>query len=243
MWTTLDIGGKPADLFAPATGGPPRQAVLFLHDLDGQTLARSAVWTRLLESNQLGCICPQGKQSWWSSKLAADFDPVRSAEAYLLQDVVLFMQQQWHLPDRAVGLCGLGMGGQGALRLAFKQPRKFPVVAGLASALDCYELYGRGTPLDELYDSKEQCRQDTALLHLHPVHYPPHIFYAVSPDERLWYRGNDRLHEKMGALGVPHTFDGSTRAGGTAWQYGEHMAERTLAFLKNGLLEEGRRLL
>ena len=61
----------------------------------------------------------------------------------------------------AVGLLGVGMGGQGALLLAFKQPELFPVVAGIASSIEYHELYGHGTPVDALYDSKEQCRQDT----------------------------------------------------------------------------------
>ena len=57
-----------------------------------------------------------------------------------------------------------------------------PVVAGVSSANDYHDKYGEGTPLDEMYDSKEQCRQDTAPLHLHPSHYPPHIFFCVDPD-------------------------------------------------------------
>jgi len=243
MWTTATIAGKPADIFDLPTGTPTRQAVLFLHDLDGATLARSPVWTRLLEQHQLACVCPHGQQAWWSGKVCADFDPALTAEAHVLTNVVPFLRQRWGLAERAIGLSGLGMGGQGALRLALKHPRLFPVVAGLASALDCYEVYGRGTPLDDLYDSKEQCRQDTALLHLHPVHTPPHIFYACAPDEALWYRGNDRLHEKMQALGVVHQADLTTRAGGSAWQYAEQQAARVVAFLKQGLVEESRRLL
>src|SRR5438874_8311971 len=59
-----------------------------------------------------------------------------------------------------------------------------------------------GTSLGEMYDSKEQCRQDTALMHIHPSEHPPHVFFAIDPEDADWYRGNDRLHEKLGALGV-----------------------------------------
>jgi S-formylglutathione hydrolase len=135
------------------------------------------------------------------------------------------------------------MGGQGALRLAFKHPRLFPVAAAIAPSLDYHERYGEGSPLDEMYDSKEQCRQDTALMHIHPSEYPPHLFFCVDPDDDRWYRGNDRLHEKLTALGVPHTADLATRAGGHSWAYFNHMAERAVRFVVLGLEQESRRLL
>jgi S-formylglutathione hydrolase len=243
MWTLLDIAGKPAEVFAPPGSPPPRFGLLYLHDLDGRTLASSSTWTRLLEVHRLVCVCPHGKQSWWTDKTVAEYDPKQSTEAYLLDQLRPWYQAHYQIRPRPLALCGLGMGGQGALRLAFKHPLDFPVIAGIASALDCHELYGQGTPLDVLYDSKEQCRQDTALLHLHPTDYPPHLFFCVAPEQRFWYRGNDRLHEKLSALGIPHQYDFSTRAAGDAWSYAEQMAERVLAFLREGLDKEARRLL
>jgi S-formylglutathione hydrolase len=93
-----------------------------------------------------------------------------------------------------------------------------------------------------MYDSKEQCRQDTAPMHVDPAHYPPHLFFAVDPDDD-WLRGNERLHEKLAALGVPHTVDLDTRAGGHSWAYFNHLAGRALRFLVAGLEQESRRLL
>jgi S-formylglutathione hydrolase len=116
-------------------------------------------------------------------------------------------------------------------------------VAGIASALDFHDLYGEGTPLDSLYDSKEQCRQDTAILHVHPTQYPAHIFFCVDPDDERWFRGNDRLHEKLSALGIPHEVDLTTRAGGHSWDYFNHMAAPVERFLLAGLEQQSRRLL
>ena len=138
---------------------------------------------------------------------------------------------RWQLSVGAIGLLGISMGGQGALRLAFKHPRQFPAVAAIASALDHHDLYGQGTPLDAMYDSKEQCRQDTAILHIHPAHYPPHLFFCIDPADARWFRGNDRLHEKLSALGIAHEIDFTTRAGGHSWEYFDHMAERAVRFL------------
>lgn len=240
-WTRVEIAGKPADLFDPAVG-PPRFGLIYLHGVGQETLADKPVYTALLDELRLGCVCPQGGLSWWSDRVCPDYDPARTAERSILNEVLPYVLQRWGLPERAVGLFGISMGGQGALRLAFKYPEVFPVVAGIASAIDHHEEHGQGTPLDQMYDSKEQCRQDTALLHIHPAHQPRHIFFCCDPDDR-WLRGNDRLHEKLSALGVAHECDLTTRAGGHTWDYSNAVAGRVLPFLADGLEQEARRLL
>jgi S-formylglutathione hydrolase len=239
-WTTTDIAGHPADMYEPANR--PRLAVLFLHDLDGQTLRGRTAFTRPFDELGLGCVCPHGGASWWVDRPTPAFAGPLTPERYLLDSVVPYFRERWGIEPRGIGLLGVGMGGQGALRLAFKHPALFAVVAGIASAIDYYELYGRGTPLDDTYDSKEQCRQDTAPLHVHPSNYPPHIFFAVDPDDP-WLRGNDRLHEKLGALGIAHEIDFTTRAGGHSWDYFDRVAERALCLIHSGLVQQGRRLL
>ena len=216
--------------------------MLFLHDADEQTLRGRTAFIRPFDELGLACVCPHGGQSWWVDRTGPAFAGPLTPE---------------RLPARCGGALvprALGRGAArarparrrhgraGALRLAFKHPDLFPVVAGIASAIDYHELYGSGTPLDEMYDSKEQCRQDTAPLHVHPSHSPPHVFFAVDPDDP-WCRGNDRLHEKLSALGVAHEIDLTTSAGGHSWAYFERLADRAVRFVHAGLVQEGRRLL
>lgn len=241
-WATLNLAGKTADVYEPP-GPRPRFGALYLHSFDLRTLADSAAFTELLAREQLACVCPHGQQSWWTDRVCRDFDPAVTPERYLLDQVVPFFAERWALRPRSIGLFGIGMGGQGALRLAFKHPEMFPVVAAISPAIEYHELYYQGTAVDEMYDSKEQCRQDTVAMHIHPSRYPPHIFYCIDPGDHPWYRGCDRLHEKLNALGVPHEFDQATRAGGHAWQYFDQMAPRAVSFLQEGLEAESRRLL
>jgi S-formylglutathione hydrolase len=135
------------------------------------------------------------------------------------------------------------MGGQAALRLAFKYPKLFPVAAGISSAIDYHEVYGQDAELEAMYDSKEQCRQDTAPMHIHPNEYPPHILFCIDPTDWPWFRGNDRLHEKLSALGIPHAHDLITETGGHSWEYFDHMGERAVRFIHEGLTSEARRLM
>lgn len=240
-WNRVIIAGKPADVFDPP--GRPRFALLDLHPHTGPFVAANALFTSLFAHQGLAVLCPHGGESWWTNRLCASFDLVQSAEDYLLHHAMPFIHERWGLSSPAVALTGIGMGGQGALCLAFKHPRLFPVVAAIAPAVEFHERYGRGSPLDEMYTSKEQARQDTAILQLHPAHQPPHLFFCVDPWDREWWRGSDRLHEKLNALGVPHEADLTTRAGGHSPAYFEAMAERAVRFAVAGLAEQAKRLM
>ena len=241
-WSSVDIAGRPADVYDPPGPGRPRFGVLHLHAADLATLRGEAAFTRVFDELRLACVCPHGGQSWWVDRVCPDFEPQRTPERYLLEGVLPFFRERWGLQPPSVGLQGVSMGGQGALRLAFRRPDLFPVVAAISPALEYHELYGRGSPLDEMYDSKEQCRQDTAPMHIDPGRYPPHVFFCIDPDDP-WSRGCDRLHEKLAALGVPHEVDLTTRAGGHSWDYFNHMAGRVEQFVHAGLEQESRRLL
>jgi S-formylglutathione hydrolase len=242
-WTQETIAGKPAEIYQPPGAARARFGLLCLHPVGNETLRGRLAYTRLLDELNLPCICPMAPYTWWTDRICSSFDPKLTAERHALDHVLPVFAERWGLAPRAIGLFGISMGGQGALRLAFKYPRLFPVAAGIASALDYYEWYGQGLSLDEMYDSKEQCRQDTALMHIHPGEFPPHIYFAIDPEDVDWYRGNDRLHEKLNALGVPHTIDFTTSAGGHSWQYFDLMAEPALRFVAQGLEKESRRLM
>ncbi|MBX9678747.1 MAG: hypothetical protein K2X38_08270 [Gemmataceae bacterium] len=240
-WSQLEIGGKKADVFTPPSR--PQLGALFLHNIHLETLATNLTYTAILTQRNMACVCPHGQHSWWLDRVCPEFDPTLTAEKHLLQNVVPFFGSRWNIPSRSVSVFGISMGGQGALRLAFRNPKLLPVVAGIAPAIDFQDAHGMGFALDDMFDSKEQARQDTATMHIHPYDYPPHVFFCIDPSDQDWYRGNDRLHEKLGALGVPHTIDFTTTGGGHTWEYFNRMAEPTLRFLAEGLEKESRRLL
>jgi pimeloyl-ACP methyl ester carboxylesterase len=242
-WSKFVISGTPAAVYQPAAITRARFGVLYLHDREGETLKDRSVYTTLFDQLNLICICPSAAGAWWTDRIYAEFDPALTAERYLLEAVLPFVKKHYQLAPPAIGLLGIGMGGQGALRVAFKHPEQFPVVAAVGAALDCHEIYGRDPSLMVLYASKEHCRQDTALLHIHPSSYPPYIFFAADPDDALWFRGNDRLHEKLTALGVPHQVNLTSRAGGRAGEYVNRLADMAVRFLYNGLEQQSRRLL
>jgi S-formylglutathione hydrolase len=169
--------------------------------------------------------------SWWLDRVCPTFHPAISPGQHLLDDVIPWMRSRW----RGIAAAGCGMGGQGAVRLGLRHPSRVPVVASVAGAFDFHERYGRGTPLDEMYPSREHARQDTAILQVQPHEWPPHIWFACPPGHE-WHRGNDRLHEKLTAIGVPHVAELDTP------RSPEELAAPMLEFVARSLARESRRL-
>ncbi len=238
-WTTATIGGKTASVFDPPDGSS--FALLYLHSLAVESPATDPIFTAELVNHRLRCVAPCGGQCWWADRVCPAFDAAFTPERYLLDKVVPWMESTWQLGARALALAGVEMGGQGALRLAFKYPDRFPVGASIAGAVDCQEWYGRGTPIDEMYASRERCRLDTAILHIDAHDWPRHIWFCCGP-EAFAYRGNDRLHEKLAAMGVPHTTDLDTPAQHSP-DYVKQMIPPMLTFIVEALQKESRRLM
>jgi S-formylglutathione hydrolase len=242
-WTEERVGGHPADWFTPAGTQRPKAVVVFLHGQDQASLQGRRAFEKALDAHALACVCPWGGPGWWADRVCPAFDPKVTPERHLLDRVLPTVQAYWGVGPPKLGLLGIGMGGQGALRLAFKHPRLFPAVAALAAEIEYHQLYGQGTPLDDMYTSKEQCRQDTASLHVHPANYPPHIFFAANQAEPFWFRGNDRLHEKLTALGVEHTAELAPPPAPPGQAFADSLADRAVHFLHLGLTAQSRRLL
>lgn len=237
-WSPVTIGGKRADVFDPPGALPC--CVVYLHSLAEESPATDPVFTTALAKHRLRCVAPHGGWCWWADRICSEFDPAVTPERYLLDVLAPAIQMRWGVGPRGIALVGTEMGGQGALRIAFKHPTRFPVAASVSGALDCHDWYGRGTPLDDMYESRERCRLDSAVLHIDGHHWPPHVWFCCEPTNAACYRGNDRLHEKLAAVGVPHVADLETTVAGS---YTDRMVPVMMAFVAAGLESESRRLM
>jgi len=229
-WTTITISGKPADLFQPADAGVRPFAILHLHGHSEVTLKDNPAFTEALERHRLRCLCPHGRRSWWLDRICTEYDSEVTPQSYLMQSVIPWMKEHWQVAPPAVGLTGISMGGQGVLQLAYRHARQFPVAAALAPAVDFQNWYGRGLPLDEMFDSPEAARQATAILHLHPLNWPRHQFLACDPADAEWFDSADKLSMKLSSSGIPHDIDFETSHGGHTWEYFETMADKLIGW-------------
>jgi pimeloyl-ACP methyl ester carboxylesterase len=237
-WRDERVAGRLCQIYEPPAPSPHGAAVLYLHDQRGEPLAAHPAFAALFDRYGLRCAAPAAGPSWWTDRRWEGFDAATSPEEFVLEDVLPWIEHAWPAVTKPA-LLGVGMGGQGALKLAYKHPNQFPVVAAIAPAIDYQRRLEAGDPaLQRMYRDAEQARQDTATLHIHPLNWPRHQWFAADPTDHEWFESADRLRMKLYSLGVPYECDLETVAGGHDWRYFEHMAEPAVRFIAERLERE-----
>jgi S-formylglutathione hydrolase len=244
-WSSIRIAGHQCCTYEPKTPSPHSYTILYLHDEDGGRLEDHPTYPRLFDEYGLRCLAPVTGESWWTDRIHRPFDAETSSERYLLEHVLPWLDENWNVRPPQIALLGVGMGGQGALRLAYKRPHLFPVVAAVSPAIDYHFRMEEGSAaLRAMYRDPEQARQDTATLHIHPLNWPRHQWFACDPADYQRYESADRLRMKLYSLGVPYTADLETSVGGGDYgEYVEAMAKPALSFIVEALEKERRRAL
>jgi len=241
-WFEETVGGHACDVYEPPQRNEDSFAVIYLHGVHLNRLVDNEPFTRQFARHGLPIVAPMTQRSWWTDRICREFDPRLTAERHVLHNVLPFLADRFRLRSPRVALLGTSMGGQGALRLAYKHPNTFSVVAALAPAIDYQVRFEEDEILQQMYPDPEAVRQDTATLHVHPLNWPRHQFFSCDPTDHRWWDGADRLRMKLASLGVPHECDLETVGGGHGFDYYNRMAERAVGFIALRLDQERRRL-
>lgn len=238
-WSGIELAGHECRVFEAAAPSEHGYTVIYLH---GATLGRledHPCWTELFERHGLRVVAPITGRSWWSDRLCPEFDDEISAERYVLDVVTPHIAERWSARPPRLALLGMSMGGQGALRMAFKYPDTFPVCAAISPAIDYQQRFDlEGETLPRMYADAEAARQDTATLHIHPLYWPRNVWFCCDPNDFEWHDSAERLRMKLSALGIPHDYDLETEAGGHSFDYYNAMAEPAVGFLVERLEKE-----
>ena len=241
-WRDEQVAGHVCHLFEPQQRNPHGYVVIYLHGVHLGQLYDKPAFVQELEKHGLPVVAPVTQRSWWTDKICTEFDSSITAERFLLDEVMPFIEQQYSASPPAVALLGTSMGGQGALRFAYKYPDIFPTVAAISPAIDYQKRFSFDETIPEMYSDAEAARQDTALLHIHPLNWPRNQFFSCCPMDHDWYDSSDRLKMKLWSLGVPHDCDLETEGGGHGFGYYNIMAEKAVQYLADKLDSERRRL-
>ncbi|RIK76344.1 MAG: esterase [Planctomycetota bacterium] len=239
QWTQTTLAGHACDVFEPDAPSPHGYVVLYLHGVHLNRLSGKPAFTAEFERHGLRVFAPMTARSWWTDKICSEFDSRLTAERHVLDNVLPHLAERWNAAPPRIGLLGTSMGGQGALRFAFKYPNLFPVVAALSPAIDYHQRFDEGDEtLPLMYPDREAARQDTAILHVHPLNWPRHQFFCCDPTDYRWFDSADRLRMKLYSLGVPHECDLETTGGGHGFEYYSRMAPRAIGFVAERLERE-----
>ena len=242
VWSQRQVGRHACRVFEPARPVEQAYAVIYLHDRPPDQVMEHPGFTQVWDRLGLRVICPLAGPCWWTDRICPEFDPQLSGETLVMQEVLDVVRDGGVTPPRMIALCGVGMGGQGALRLAYRFPRQFPIVAAVSPDIDFHEHHREGDPtLTSMYRDAEAARQDTALLYVQPLNWPLHQWFCCPPvDAPRWFAA-DRLRMKLASLGVPHECDLET-SGDDPFSYDLAMLSRAADFVISRLERERLRL-
>jgi S-formylglutathione hydrolase FrmB len=242
-WSEEKIAGHSCDVFEPGQRNPHGYVIIYLHGVHLNRLVDKQSFIDLFQRHGLPVVAPFGGRCWWTDRICPDFDSQISPQQHVLQNVLAYVRERYGSAPPQIGLLGMSMGGQGALRLAYRFPNQFPVVAAISPAIDFHLRIDDGDEiLAEMYGDPESARQDTAILYIHPLNWPRHQFFCCDPADVRWWDGADRLRMKLYSLGVPFEFDLQTTGGGHGFDYYNLMAAKAIGFIAERLERERLRL-
>jgi S-formylglutathione hydrolase FrmB len=249
-WSTIEVGGRACEIHAPSDPRPGR-ALIYLHGVRERWLQEMPALRDLVEKERLPVIAPRGGRCWWIDRIVPGFDPQITPERFVVDLVRTEVGRRFGVETPGIALIGTSMGGQGALRLSYRHPAIFPVAAAIAPAIDFHAAMRDAADRDDgeyydtlwrIYGDVERARQDTAILHVHPLNWPRHQCFASDPSDAHWHDGAVRLHGKLAALGIPHTALLESRGGGHSVEYYDKVAADIMHFVLAALDAESRRL-
>lgn len=236
-WSSTTLDDHRVDIFDPQLDTPLNGLVLFLHGHGRVMLNENLVFSQLFKKYGLAAVCPDGQRSWWLDRICLEFSADISPQSWLVERLLPFIETRFQIQPPRIALLGVSMGGQGALQLSYRSARLFPVVAAISPAVDFFQLYGQGLPLDQMFADAEEARQETVVLNLHPLSWPRRQWFCCDPQDHDWFDGCTRLGMKLSSSGILHERDLETSAGGHSWEYFNHMAPQALQHIATGLAD------
>lgn len=246
----IDVAGHDCELHTPSSPAPGK-AVIYLHGVRERRLQDLAGLRDAIERASLPAIAPRAGRSWWLDRIMPSFDSTVTPERFVIDAIRSEVRHRFGVDSPGIALIGTSMGGQGALRIAYRHPTIFPIAAAIAPAIDFHLAMRDAGERDdgdfydtlwEAYGDVERARQDTAILHVHPLNWPRHQCFASDPADAHWHDGAARLHGKLSALGIPHTALLEPHGAGHHTDYYDAVAPAIIRFVLASLDAESRRL-
>ncbi|MCA8999260.1 MAG: hypothetical protein KDA80_19865 [Planctomycetaceae bacterium] len=234
MWQSDKLGVYELEVFAPKSP-ESSGAIIFLSGFAGTSLQQQSEFRRVIEAAGIPVVRPACRENWWLDVVDPLFDESQTPMAFVRDDLTSWITKRFGVQPPQIALWGVSSGGQGVINLAYRHALTFPVVAAMAPALDFHIAFGRGFAVERIFSEAEAARQETAILHLHPLNWPKHQFFCCDPNDPSWYSGCERLASKLRSSGVPFECDLSTHVSGHDWTYFSAMAPRVMDHLRNGL--------
>jgi S-formylglutathione hydrolase FrmB len=179
-------------------------------------------------------VCPDGtKTSWYFD---SPIDPTMKYDTYVSKELVSKIDKTYKTSAKKENraICGLSMGGHGALSLAFKHTDVFGVAGSMSGGVDIRPFplrWSIAKRLGSYSEHPENWEKNTVinLVHLLTGKNLKFIFDCGVDD--FFYDANVRLHEKLEERNISHDF--IARPGGHTNKYWKNSIKYQMLFFND----------
>ncbi len=167
------------------------------------------VCIKLADTYQMLVVCADGGYgSWyWDSPV----DPTFKYETYVATELVKWIDERYKTVKSPAGrgICGLSMGGHGALYLALRHQDVFGAAGSMSGGVDTRPFpnnWDMAKRLGKYSEQPETWDKYTAINQLH-LYTPKSLAIMIDCGTGdFFYTVNEKLHQKMLELNIPHDY-------------------------------------
>jgi S-formylglutathione hydrolase FrmB len=179
-------------------------------------------------------VCPDGGYAGWY--LDSPLNKDSQYESYIVFDVVDYIDKNYQsiANEKGRALCGLSMGGQGALRLLAKYPKKFAAAGSMSGVMElasASKKLGIAQLLGDFARYPERWKQNSCLYLVEKLTGKEKGIILECGVEDRYLEGNRKVHSRLLALNINHDY--YERPGGHTWDYWINALEYHLLYFHN----------
>ncbi len=193
----------------------------------------------LADEYNLIIVCPDGGYAGWyiDSPLVED----SQYETYISNEVVAFVDKNYRTIEKTDGrvICGLSMGGHGAISLLAKHPDIYCAAGSMSGVMELTsssKKYGLTNLLGDYRTNKNKWRKNSCInLAGKLVGKNRGVIIDCGVDDFL-VKGNRKMHKKLLKLKIEHDY--YERTGKHSWSYWTNALEYHILFFSKFLRHE-----
>lgn len=184
-------------------------------------------------------VCPDGGYSswYWDSPV----DTTMRYETFMTKELVPNIDARFHtIPDREHrAICGLSMGGEGALFLAIRHPKEFGAVASISGGVDIRDFPNNWDIKKRLGDFRTHRKNWEQFTIMNMVDSLKNNELDIKLDDGvqdIFIKENRALHQKLLTMHINHDY--TERPGGHTWNYWRNAIPYELLFFRKYFYRE-----
>lgn len=208
--------------------------VYLLHGYSGDYLnwiTKVPELRRYVDEYHLIIVCPDGGFSSWY--FDSPLDSTYRYETFMSRELVREIDARYRtIPDRSHrAICGLSMGGHGALFLAIRHKKEFGSAAAISGGVDLMPFPGNWDIAKRLGDQATHRKrwEQYSVINLVDSLRDGDLHIALDDGTHdIFIKENRALHEKLLKLHITHDY--TERPGGHTWDYWRNAIPYELLF-------------